>query len=93
MRLSPAKIEQLAADLLDQLADIDGILFRTDDATLRLAIVAIMTDELQVEERLDAEIHRMLESHKHEIAMQRLNYSDVFKRTKQRLTRERRIVL
>jgi hypothetical protein len=93
MRLSPAKIEQLAADLIDQLADIDGVLFRADDAALRLAITAIMTDELQAEERLDAEIHRMLESHKHEITMQRLNYSDLFKRTKQRLVRERRITL
>ena len=62
MKLSPDKVEQLSAALLDQLAEVDGVLFKGDDSQLRLAMQQIMTDELMVEERLDAEIHKMLQA-------------------------------
>jgi hypothetical protein len=93
MKLSPDKIEQLSGALLDQLAEIDGILFKGDDSQLRLAMQQIMTDELMVEERLDAEIHKMLQAYKYEITMGRMSYDDLFKKTKQRLVRDRRLVL
>jgi hypothetical protein len=93
MKLSPAKIEQLSASLVDYLAEVDGVMFRSDDSQLRLAVEQIITDELLVEERLDAEIHKMLQAHKYEIAMGRLSYDELFKKTKQRLVRERKLVL
>lgn len=93
MKLSPAKVEQLAADIVDQLAEIDGILFQGNDGQLRLAAQQIITNELMVEELLDAEIHKMLQEHKYEITMGRMSYDDLFKKTKQRFVRERRIVL
>jgi hypothetical protein len=93
MKLSPAKVEQLAAALVDYLAEVDGVMFRGDDSQLRLAVQQIMTDELMVEELLDAEIHKMLQAYKYEITMGRLSYDDLFKKTKQRLVRERRLVL
>jgi len=52
-----------------------------------------MTDELMVEELLDAEIHKMLQAYKYEITMGRMSYDDLFKKTKQRLVRDRRLVL
>jgi hypothetical protein len=93
MKLSPEKIEQLSAGLLDALADIDGVLFRGDDAALRLAIAETMTDELMTEERLDAEIHKMLQAYKYEITMGRLNYDDLYRKLRSKLIAERRIVL
>ena len=93
MKLSPEKVEQLSAALVDQLAEIDGVLFKGDDSQLRLASQQVMTDELMVEERLDAEIHKMLQAYKYEITMGRMSYDDLFKKTKQRLVRDRRLVL
>jgi hypothetical protein len=93
MKLSPEKIEQLSATLVDQLAEIDGVLFQSDDAQLRLAVQQIITDELQVEERLDAEIHKLLQAYKYEITMGRMNYDELYKKTKQKLVRDRKIVL
>ena len=93
MKLSPDKVEQLSAALLDQLAEIDGVLFKGDDSQIRLAMQQIMTDELIVEELLDAEIHKMLQAYKYEITMGRMSYDDLFKKTKQRLVRDRRLVL
>jgi hypothetical protein len=93
MKLSPDKVEQLAAALLDQLAEIDGVLFKGDDSQIRLAMQQIMTEELMAEELLDAEIHKMLQAYKYEITMGRMSYDDLFKKTKQRLVRDRHIVL
>lgn len=93
MKLSPEKIEYLADRLIDELAEIDGVLFQGNDSQLRIAAREIITDELMIEERLDAEIHKMLQAYKYEITMNRVNYDDLFRKTKQRLIAERRIVL
>jgi hypothetical protein len=93
MKLSSTKVEQLAADLLDQLAEIDGVLFKGEDGQIRQAAEQIITDELMVEENLDAEIHKLLQAYKYEITMGRMSYDDLFKKTKSRLVKERRIVL
>ncbi len=93
MKLSNDKLEQLSAALIDQLAEIDGVLFQGDDTQLRLAAQQIVADELQVEERLDAEIHKLLQAYKYEITMGRMNYDELYKKTKSKLVRERKIVL
>lgn len=93
MKLSPDKIEHLSAALVDQLAEIEGVLFQGDDSQLRLATQQIIADELMVEERLDAEIHKMLQAYKYEITMGRMSYDELFKKTKQRLVRERKLTL
>ncbi|MGQ9926236.1 MAG: DUF507 family protein [Chloroflexaceae bacterium] len=93
MKLSPEKIEALAVDLIDTLADVDGVLFRGDDTTLKLSIIEIITDELMVEERLDAEVHKMLQAYKYEITMERLNYDELYRKLRNKLIAERKIVL
>lgn len=93
MKLSPEKIEALSASLLDALADVDGVLFRGDDAELRIAMTEIVSDELMVEERLDAEVHKMLQAYKYEITMGRLNYDELYRKLRSKLINERRIVL
>jgi hypothetical protein len=93
MKLSPEKIEQLAAEIVDQFAEIDGVLFKGNDSQLRIATKEIITDELMIEERLDAEIHKLLQAYKYEITMGRMSYDELFKKTRQRLIRERNIVL
>jgi hypothetical protein len=93
MKLSPAKIEDLSDKMIDALAEIEGVMFQSNDHELRIAISEIMTDELTIEERLDAEIHQMLQAYKYEITMERLSYDDLFKKTKRRLIGERKLVL
>jgi hypothetical protein len=93
MKLSSAKVEQLAADLIDHMAEIDGVLFQADDGRLRVAAQQIITDELMIEELLDAEIHKMLQAYKYEITMGRMSYDDLFRKTKSRMVRERKLVL
>ncbi len=94
MRLSPAKIAMYAEGLIDVLADTDGVLFDCDDVDLRVAINEKITDELMAEERLDAELHDLLQKNAHyEIAMRRVNYDELFKKAKIQEIRKRGIVL
>lgn len=93
MKLSEARIDVLSERIVDVLADQDDVLFQAPDPRLRQAIREIMIDELTVEERLDAEVRALLEQHRSDIVMGRLNYDEVFRRVKQRLIRERGIVL
>jgi hypothetical protein len=93
VKLSPEKIETLSSELIDALADIDGVLLRSDDTELKLAITVIISDELMVEERLDAEIHKMLQAYKYEITMGRLKYDELYRKLRNKLISERRLVL
>ncbi len=93
MKISSHKVEELADKLLDYLMEIEGVLFQGNDAQLRQAMIDIISDELMIEERLDAEIHTMLQAYKYEITTERLSYDDLFKKTKKRLIMERKLVL
>ncbi len=93
MKLSEARVDRLAAQIVDTLADRDDVRLNAGDATLLHAVTRIMVDELMVEERLDAEIHKLLQAYKYEITMGRMSYDELFKKTKQRLVRDRKLVL
>lgn len=93
MKLSEARIDKLSLDIIDTLAEQDDVRLQAKDAELSAAIKQIMEDELSVEERLDVEVRQLLEEHRTDIVMGRLSYDDLFRRIKQRLVNERRIVL
>lgn len=93
MKLSPEKVEQLSEQLLDYLMEVEGVLFQGTDGELKAAMTAIITDELQVEQNLDAEIHKILQAYKYEITQGRMSYDDLFKRMKRQLVTERKLVL
>ena len=94
MRISPDKVKWYAAQLVEILADTEGVMFDCDDAELRVAIVDIMSNELMQEELLDKELHTLLqEQGRYEISMRRVNYEELFRKAKAKLVRERGIIL
>ena len=93
MRLSDARLERLAAQIVDTLADRDDVRLQADDAKLLHGVAAIMADELSVEERIDAEVREILEQYRNDIAAGRLDYHELFRKVKSRLVNERRAVL
>lgn len=93
MKLSPAKVEQLSEALLDYLMEVEGVLFQGNDTDLLHGMNSIITDELLVEERLDARVHKMLQAYKYEITMERLNYDELFRKTRQKIINEEKLVL
>lgn len=93
MKLSEARIDKLSEEIVDVLAEQDDVRLQADDGKLLHAIRTVMIDELTVEERLDVEVRQLLEQYRGDIAMGRMNYDELFRRAKQRLINERRIVL
>jgi uncharacterized protein len=93
MKLSEPRVEGLSERIVDTLAEQEDVLLQAPDPKLMAAIREIIIDELTVEERLDAEVRAMLEDRRSEIVMGRVNYDELFRRVKQRLINERRIVL
>jgi hypothetical protein len=93
MRLSDARLERLAAQIVDLLADRDDVRLQSDDAKLLHGVATIMADELLVEERIDAEARDILEQYRNDIAAGRLDYHELFRRIKSRLVQERKAVL
>ena len=93
MRLSDERLEKLAAEIVDTLADRDDVRLQADDVKLLHAVGEIMADELTVEERIDAEARQILEQYRNDIAAGRLNYNELFKRVKSRLVAERNAIL
>ncbi len=93
MKLSEARVDLLSERIVDILAEQDDVRLQADDRKLRQAIRAVMVDELTVEERLDGEVRKMLEQHRSDIVMGRMNYDELFRRAKQKLISERNIIL
>ncbi len=61
--------------------------------TLIAETEGILIDELSVEDRLNDEVRELLKTHSAEIEKGRLDYRKLFELTKQKLVRERNIVL
>jgi len=93
MKLGEDRVDKLAEQILDALADRDDVRLQADDGKLLNQIRMTMIDELTVEERLDIEVRKLLDRYKGDIAMGRMNYDELFRRAKQRLINERNIVL
>ncbi len=56
-------------------------------------VEALITEELSVEDRLNEEVREILKKHELEIERGRLDYRKLFELTKQKLVKERNIIL
>ena len=54
---------------------------------------AILFDELMVEDRLNNEVRELLKQHETDIERNRMDYRKLFELTKQKLVKERNLVL
>ena len=93
MKISDARLERIASEIVDTLADRDDVRLQADDAKLLHGVASIMADELAVEDRIDAEARDILEQYRNDIAAGRLDYHELFRRVKSRLIQEQRAVL
>ncbi len=93
MRISEGRMERLASGIVDMLAERDDVRLQADDSQLIHAVKATLTDEMQAEDRVDAEVRELLEQYRNDIAAGRLDYHELFRKIKARLLSERKIVL
>ena len=92
MKLHLQQIEMMAHGLVRRLADEGAVTFdNPEDAGQRL--VRVVSDDLQVEDKLNEEVREILSKHEFEMRDKGIQYHEMFKIVKQKLARERKLIL
>ncbi len=92
MRLSKNQIAHLAYTIVKHLVSEEKIIVE-DKNRLIEDIEKVFTEEFALEDKLDDEVKSILSQHIEEIRRGNLEYTDVFKKVKQKLAKEKGIIL
>ncbi|GMV50103.1 DUF507 family protein [Nitrospirales bacterium NOB] len=93
MRLAKERIHHMADALVSRLQGLGYLELTGDRKALRDALEQTMTEELGVEDRLNAEVRRMMQPYERDIEQGKVDYQKMFTMIKQKLVRERGIIL
>jgi hypothetical protein len=93
MRIPKSWVPLLTSKIIDNLISKDLIKPAVDPARLITETGQIIMEELAVEDRLNDEVRELLKSHAREIEQGRLDYRKLFDLTKQKLVKERNLIL
>ena len=92
MRLTSDEIEYISRKIVKTLSS-EGKLEMDSDARVVEAIGRVITDELMVEDKLNEEVREILSKHEFEMRDKGIQYHEMFKIVKQKLARERKLIL
>lgn len=93
MRIPKSWVPIISKKILDNLIKKDLIEPNIPLNELEKEIESLMLDELMIEDRLNEEVREILKKYDAEIEKGRLDYRKLFEMTKQKLVKERNIVL
>jgi len=93
MRLTKEQVHHMAATVVSRLRGAGLLEVRGTIESLVHTIEKAITEELFVETRLNAEVRELLKPFESEFAQGRADYQKMFSMTKQRLVRERGLIL
>jgi hypothetical protein len=93
MRLSKEMINHIAASIAANLEKKGMVKFDVPKNVISSKVAAVITENMLAEDKLNAEVEKILSAHEAEIAKGQMDYRKVFELTKQRLAKERGIVL
>jgi len=93
MRLAKERIHHMAESLIGRLQQQDYLEITGDKKALRDSIEQTIADELSVEDRLNTEIRQLMKAYEKEIEQGKADYQKMFTMIKQKLVRERGIIL
>jgi hypothetical protein len=93
MRLKKERITALAQTLIDQLTEQHAIRLEASKAETISSLEQIITEELMIEDRLDAEVRKILETYRVQIERGQVDERKMFLMIKKQLAKERGIIL
>lgn len=93
MRIPKNWVPILARRIIDNLKAKNLIDIEVPEKNLTEETERLIIEELMVEERLNEEVRQLLKKYESEIEKGRLDYRKLFEMTKQKLIRERNIVI
>ena len=93
MRITKELIDTLSNRIVLSLMKKDMIIWEETPEKLESIIVAIITEDLMVEDLLNEEVKTLLESKTEEYERSMMDYGRVFQMVKSKLVRERGLIL
>ena len=93
MRITKEFIDTLSNRIVRSLIEKDMIIWEETPDKLESIIVAIVTEDLMVEDFLNEEVKTLLESKTEEYERSMMDYGRVFQMVKSKLVRERGLIL
>ncbi|MFT4578793.1 MAG: hypothetical protein ACI8PD_001226 [Nitrospinales bacterium] len=93
MRITKEFIDTLSKRIVRSLIEKDMIIWEETPDKLESIIVAIVTEDLMVEDLLNEEVKTLLESKTEEYERSMMDYGRVFQMVKSKLVRERGLIL
>jgi hypothetical protein len=92
MRLSPDEIQYVSRKIVKALT-ADRRIEVDDEERVVDGIARVIVEELQVEDRLNEEVREVLVQHMQQMERSDITYSEMFKKVKRELARQKGIVL
>jgi uncharacterized protein len=93
MRLPKEMIKHIADAIAANLETKGLAEYEVPKDAISAKIVDVITADMQSEEKLNKDVEKLLAAHEAEIARENMDYRKVFELTKQKLAKERGIVL
>ncbi len=93
MRLSKEMINHIALAIAASLERKGLAGYAVSKEAISAKIAAVITDNMLAEDKLNTEVEKILSAHEAEITKGQMDYRKVFELTKQKLARERGMVL
>ena len=92
MRLTADQVEFLGRKIVKTLVREEKLEVDSENRVAE-AITRALTEDLQVEDRLNDEVREVLTQHANEIERSNITYSEMFKMVKRKLAKEKGIIL
>ena len=92
VRLTPDEIQYFSRKIVKTLVK-EGKLEVDSPARVEAEIAKVITDDLQVEEKLNEEVRDVLTQHANEMQRSNITYTEMFKMVKKKLAKEKGIIL
>jgi hypothetical protein len=92
MRLRKRQIESIVDDISENLTK-EGAIKCQDVEELKTLIRKVITEDLLVEDRLNEEVRQILNEHSSKIRQGSIEYHKMFRLVKEKLAKERNIIL
>ena len=93
MRIPKSCVPVLSKQVVEELLQKDFIELKESQGRVTALLSELMLEELMVEDRLNDEVREILKEFDAEIEKGRLDYRRLFDMTKQKLVRERNIII
>ena len=93
MRLSPERVAGLATLLVEKLIALRMLEPMLEQKALATSLEQVMTDELRVEDRINAEAKELMRQYETEIANGQLNEHQLFQMIKKQLVKKGDVIL